>query len=231
MRIAEIIVFFALLFSISPAFSITETVDIEKNMSIQERIDKAGFKILNANALTSHIVFSYGKKRKFLKGDPSINKRQVVLYDEDLKYIENDDELAAFIARETSIAIKTFEGSMGGLISSMQVKISPKKYEMVADKRAVDYMVQAGYNPLGLITYINKSCPQKRQDTFSKHNLTSKRLMNIYERIYFEYPYFILNDAYIDNPYYQNFLLNSIENRKLLKEKVMTKSKKEIKYE
>ena len=81
-------------------------------------------------------------------------------------------------------------------------------------------MVKAGYNPLGLITYINKTCPQKRQDTFSSNNLTSKRLAHIYEYIYMKHPNFIINNQYINNEYYQNFLLTSQENRRLLKEKV-----------
>ena len=93
-------------------------------------------------------------------------------------------------------------------------------------------MVKAGYNPLGLITYINKSFPQARQDRFSSTNLTSKRLAYIYERIYTQYPNFLINNTYINNENYQNFLLTSLENRK----KVVEKSKnpnlnKGIKYE
>ena len=39
------------------------------------------------------------------------------------------------------------------------------------------------------------------------------------------------NNEYINNKYYQNFLLTSIENRKLLEEKIKTNSSKELKYE
>ena len=48
------------------------------------------------------------------------------------------------------------------------------KYELIFDKLAVDFMVEAGYNPLGLITLINKTCPQTRQDFISHKNLASK---------------------------------------------------------
>ena len=127
--------------------------------------------------------------------------------------------------------MRTYDGSIGGIISALQVKMSPKKYELVADKRAVDYMVTAGYNPLGLITYIVKSAPQKKQDAISSHNLTSKRLMHIYEHIYFKYPCYLVNNTYIDNEYYQHFLLSSIENRRKLEVKIKTKDKGRVDYE
>ena len=206
-------------------------VDLEKNMSIQKRINEVGFRILNANKLDNHITFFYHDKDVLLKGDPSVVKRQVVIYDKDLQYIENDDELAALIARETSKAVKTFDGAMGGLISTMHVKMAPKKFEIVADKRAVDYLTKAGYNPLGLITFIIKTCPQARQDVISRRNLTSKRLMFIYEKIFYNYPYFLAQNTYIDNSYYQNFLLNSIENRRLLEQKIKTRSTGRVHYE
>ena len=115
---------------------------------------------------------------------------------------------------------------------SVKMKAAPKKYELVFDKLAVDYMVKAGYNPLGLITFINKSCPQVRQDTFSTKNLTSKRLANIYERIYTKYPAYLANNEYLYNDYYQNFLLTSQENRKKLEEKITSGNKKQvIKYD
>ena len=108
---------------------------------------------------------------------------------------------------------------------------SPKKYEIIADKLAVDMMVNAGYNPLGLITFINKTCPQRRFDFVSNKNLTSKRLAIIYEYIVKKYPYFLVNNTYLNNEYYQNFLLTSQENRRMLKKHLETGSKEKIKYE
>lgn len=203
----------------------------EHDAPIQKRINETGFRILNANKLDKHVTFSYNNKNVLVKSDSSVIKRQVTIYDKDLKQIETDDELAALIAREVSFAMKSFYGAFGGFISSLQIKMAPKKYEIAADKRAVDYLVKAGYNPLGLITYINKACPQARQDKISSRNLTSKRLMYIYEKIYFNYPYFLVNNTYIDNPYYQNFLLNSIENRHLLEHKIRNRETGKLKYE
>ena len=93
-------------------------------------------------------------------------------------------------------------------------------------------MVNAGYNPLGLITHIQKTYPQARQDKISTNNLTSKRLAYIYEKIYTQYPSFLVNNAYLKNEYYQNFLLTSLENRKKVAEKVKSPlTTKGLKYE
>lgn len=205
--------------------------DFQKTANLQQTIDETGFKILNANKLNKLIVFSLNKKRSFVREKLTWVKREVIIYDKDLIHTQNDDELAAVLAREVSYSMKTYDGSIGGIISALQVKMSPKKYELVADRRAVDYMVKAGYNPLGLITYIIKSSPQKKQDKISSHNLTSKRLAFIYEYIFTKYPYFLVNNAYIDNYYYQNFLLNSIENRRKLEIKIKTKDKGKTDYE
>ena len=167
----------------------------------------------------------------FLKEDKSITKRQVVVFGEYYKNIETDDELAGYIAREIPAAIRSYQGGTG-LLSSVQLKLAPKKYELAFDKLAVDYMVKAGYNPLGLITYINKTYPQSRQDKISSNNLTSKRLAYIYEKIYMQYPCFLVDNKYINNEYYQNFLLNSVENRKKIVEKAKNPLlSRDLKYE
>ena len=204
---------------------------IQKENSIQKKIDEVGFKILNSNKIEKRIVFVYAKDSKLYKGTPEITKRQVVVYDDLYKFTENDDEVSAMLSRKISDAVKSFDGAWGGFVSGMQVRMAPKKYEMVADKRAVDYMVKAGYNPLGLITFINKSCDQRRFDKFSSHNLTSKRLAEIYEYIFVKYPYYLLENAYLENDYYQNFLLNSIDNRKKLEQKLKSHSREKVKYE
>ena len=214
------------------AFS-ADMEQIEKEQTIQQRIDEIGTKILNANRIDKRIVFAYDKaeKKATLKLDPAITSRQVILYDGDYKYIENDDEMAAYLARKILLAFKSYESIFNGYMGAFRIKVAPKKFELVADKRAVDFMVNAGYHPVGLITLIQKSCPQKRFDRFSSKNLTSKRLAHIYEYIYTKYPYYLQNNPYFESEHYQNFLLNSIENRRMFELKVKTGSKEEIDYE
>ena len=216
----------------SQVFAMDEIKLAEEN-KIQSRINNIGTKILNSNKFEKRVIFAYDEegKKSLLKADKALTKRQVVVYGEAYKNIENDDELAAYIAREIPMAIRSYKGGTG-LLSSVQLKAAPKKYELVFDKLAVDYMVKAGYNPLGLITYINKTCPQARQDKISGSNLTSRRLAYIYEKIYTQYPNFLVNNAYINNEYYQNFLLTSLENRKKVAEKARNPlTTKGLKYE
>ncbi len=217
----------------SMVFAVEDKTLIEEN-SIQTRINNIGTKILNSNKLEKRITFVYDEygKKSLLKEDKAITKRQVVVFGESYKNIENDDELAAYIAREIPAAIRSYDGLGDGWLSSIKMKAAPKKYELVFDKLAVDYMVKAGYNPLGLITYIHKTCPQARQDKISSNNLTSKRLAFIYEKIYTQYPAFLVKNEYINNEYYQNFLLTSLENRKKVAEKAKNPlTTKGLKYE
>lgn len=206
---------------------------IAQEQSIQSRINDIGSKLLNANKIDKRIIFVYDEQAKdtFLKINPELTRRQVVIYGSDYKFIQNDDELAAYLARGILITAKSYEGLFNGYLSAFELKAAPKKFELAADKRAVDFMVNAGYHPVGLITFIQKSCPQKRFDRFSNKNLTSKRLAHIYEYIYTKYPYYLANNPYYENEHYQNFLLTSMENRKMLEEKIKSGSKEELPYE
>ena len=231
MKIRFLIVCLMLL--ISPCAFGIQDADLIREQSIQNRINAVGTRILNANKIDNRIIFVYNKseKKSLLKSNNNLIKREVVLYDKNFKFIENMDEKAAYLAREIAIAARSYDGIANGGLSSLQIAAAPKKYEMTADKIAVDYMVKADYNPIGLITYINKSCPQRRFDMFSMNNLTSKRLAVIYEYIYTKYPYYLVNNPYLETDSYQNFLLTSANNRKLLAYKIRTKSTKDIKYE
>lgn len=204
---------------------------ISDNISLQNRIDNIGLKLLNANKVDKRMMFLYDKREKNRKSLSGLTKRQIVLYKNAINFAADDNEIAAIIAPEISMVAGSYSGAFKGFLSSIQMKCASKKYEVMFDKRAVDYMVTAGYNPVALITYINKAYPQKRYDLVSFHNLTSKRLANIYEYIYFQYPQFLAENEYLYNDAYQNFLLTSIENRRKLQQKVKNGSKERIKYE
>ena len=230
MKKGFILVFSLMLFL--PVFASQDEI-LTKENQIQTRINNVGAKILNANKFEKRVTFVYDEegKKSLVKADKTITKRQVVVFGEAYKNISSDDELAAYIAREIPAAIRSYKGGTG-LLSSVQLKAAPKKYELVFDKLAVDYMVKAGYNPLGLITYIHKTCPQARQDKISGSNLTSKRLAHIYEKIYTQYPSFLVNNTYINNETYQNFLLTSLENRKKVAQKAKNPlTSRDLKYE
>lgn len=216
----------------SNCFAVDDSVIVHEQ-TIQGKINDVGFRILNANKIDKRIIFVYDKaeKKSLLKSADEVTKRQVLLYENDIKFIDNEDELAAFLSRGISLALKSYGGIWNGGLSAIEVKIAPKIYEIVADKRAVDFMVNAGYDPIGMITYIHKAYPQKRFDTFSNANLTSKRLAIIYEYIYTKYPYFLANNKYFETDSYQNFLLTSQYNRRLLENKIKEGTHEDLKYE
>lgn len=224
-----LIIFFITIVSLN-AFAV-DNDSINHDINIQKRIDSIGFNILNSNKINKPVVFKYRfeDSTKFKKS--GAKARKITIYDNDYMHAENDDEIAGFLAMKISAAVKSYDNSAIPVVNSLQSRIMPKKYEIFYDKQAVDFMVNAGYNPLGLITFITKTCPQKNSDFISRHNLTSKRLAIIYERIFTQYPYFLTNNVYIRNDYYQNFLLNSIENRKLLEDKLKYNYHYEIHYE
>ena len=220
-----------LLTFVNTGFANDGTLLHEKN--VQNQIDLCGAKIMNSNQIKEPVVFVYGlnEKKNFLKSAQNVTSRQVIVYANDYKYVSDENELAAFLSREIALAVRSYDGIFKGMLRSLQMKASPKKFEIVADKIAVDYMVKADYNPIALITYIQKTSPQKHYDTISTKNLTSKRLAIIYEQIFTKYPYFLTNNTYLDNEYYQNFLLNSVENRQKLEAKLQNNSTYEINYD
>ncbi len=213
------------------AYAVKYDIKILNDIMLQDHVNEIGTRILNANKIDVRMVFIYSKDDKLLKGEPSLTKRQIIIYDKDIQHASDDNEIAAFLSREICKTAESYSGQLKGIVGAAQVKFAPKKYEIFFDKRAVDLMVTAGYNPLALITYMNKTYPQKRYDTFVRTNLTSVRLANIYEYIYTKYPSFLANNTYISNPYYQNFLLTSINNRQKLQQKIEKGSKENIKYE
>lgn len=226
------IVLLFITFSTTGVFAITDN-ELLKEQSLQAKINAVGTKILNANKIEKRVLFVYDKaeKKSELTNVSTLTDRQVITYQDNFKFIENEDELAAFLSREIFSAARSYDGLWSGGLSAVQIKAAPKKYELVADKYAVDYMVNAGYTPIGLITYIHKSAPQKRYDRFSNKNLASKRLAIIYEYIYTKYPYYLANNKYFETETYQNFLLSSQNNRRKLEEKIKSGSKAEIDYE
>ena len=156
----KLCIFLLFLIFVQPAFA-----NLDKANTIQTRIDSVGVNLLNSNKIQKRIVFTYDDKetKPLLSTDKALTKRQIIVYDGLYQYVQNDDELAAMLARQIAIAVKSYNGMWGGWIDSAQVALSSKKFEIVADKRAVDYMVKAGYNPLALIVFINKFWLKKSQ--------------------------------------------------------------------
>ena len=192
----------------------------------QEYINKIGFRLLNYNEIEHHIIFRYSDKNK-LYGYTNYDDMTVTVPKGVLYNVESEDELAAVIAHQTAYCLIYKDNKF----SKMNIKFSPKKYEVFADKIAADMLVKAKYSPVSLITVINKTYGDKKDRLFSKHVKTSVRLANIYEHIVRKYPLELEKSSFKNNLYYQNFLLTSRKNRETLQNKLHKNQTNQTKYE
>jgi hypothetical protein len=145
--------------------------DIINNGQLKDdihRIDEVGFNILNSNGITKRTVFDYSTNN--IKNACSYYRnRQIVVYRGLYYKLQSDDELAAVLSHEISHSVDSYNGIFKGYFTCFTYVFQPKKYESKADKRAIDYMVNAGYNPVAMIIVMSKAFPQERYvvyDTF-----------------------------------------------------------------
>ena len=202
-----------------------------KELLIKKQINSNYNEDMLDHLIKSIVVRIYPQYDKTKLNTKEIDEQIIVVYKDLFNYLENEDELAGILAHEISHSVDYSQGAFKGYFSVISTNLAPKKYEYKADKRAVDYVVKAGYNPLGIITAVQKIASQPRYDWYLSHPLTSKRTATVYEYIYTKYPEYLVQNEYKDNLVYQNFLLTSKENRKKLEKKVSSGSKKQIKYQ
>ncbi len=204
-------------------------IDYLKGGKSEELLQKVGYRILNANKIPYRTNFVLAQKKQ-INASTSCRNKTIVLYDTTLRYLTTEDELAAILAHEISHLVDLNQGAFNGQFACFTQSFAPKKYELKADKRAVDYLVNAGYHPVAEIVALNKITDQPRYDWNLSHPLGSKRMASVYEYIYSKYPQYLVENPYKDNVVYQNFLLTSRENRKKLQDKVKTNSNRQINY-
>lgn len=210
-------------------FAETVVISTSESAKIQRHVSEVGFRILNANEIPRRVVFFYDPKG-IVNAVAYPHSREIYIYRNLYAMLDDDDMLAAVLGHEISHGVDSYDGIFRGIGNVIAYIHSPKKYEYKADKRAVDYMVKAGYHPVAMIVMMNKSFGQYRYDWNSSHPLTSRRMMEIYEYIYKKYPEYLVNNKYLANPYYQNFLITSKENRAKFENKIETGSTKRVHY-
>ena len=197
-------------------------------------IASIGFKILESNDIQKRMVFKHTifikNPRATLDYKPEnvgldSTGRVLWVYGDVLNITDNEDELAGLLSHAIALGENSYKGVFRGFFSNFAYAINPRPKENKADLKAVDYMVKAGYNPLALIAIYSKTLAQTRYEWCHYYPLATKRMMNIYEHIYENYPQYLKNNAYANNIYYQNFLSNTTKemkkfNKKAEKEKV-----------
>lgn len=227
-----IVLFAMLITGLSTVFAADSLLTTSKEMeALQQHVSEVGYNILNSNGIEKRMIFVFDNTAKTRNASTSLLNRTVVIYRGLYNTLGDDDELAAVIGHEISHGVDSYEGIFKGAFTGWRYFFTPRKYEYKADKRAIDYMVNAGYNPVAMIVMMNKVLDQYRYDWWFTYPLASRRMMEVYEYIYTKYPEYLVNNKYRNNIYYQNFLLTSKENRAKFQDKVKNKSTKKLKYQ
>lgn len=178
----------------------------------QKRLNNIAYVIIKSNGLPDGISIKVSNDED-ANAYANINK-EIYVYRGMLNYAVTDEELAAVLGHEMghiinghnakqsilNSIIANITGSIKadttakavGVAAAQQLsstKLS-RKDEFEADITSVDLLVKANYNPLALISVLNKICGNYI-DVISSHPSGEKRLMNIYNYIEYNYPEWI----------------------------------------
>ncbi len=205
-----------ILFAAIMCFASVPMAEAKKPMP--EDIAQIGFNILEANNIQKRMVFKYTPLIKNPRASLDYKPKNTALdttgriiwvYGDTLNLVDDENELAGLLSYAAVMGENSYKGMFRGFFSQAAYSIDPmtsRKKENDADKKAVDYMVKAGYNPVALITVYNKTLAQTRYEWCHFSPLATKRMVNIYEHIYKKYPQYLTNNVYENNIYYKNFL-------------------------
>lgn len=200
-------------------FCLADELRLDAEAKYQKKVMQTGFRILNANGIDKRITFSYNTSKE-VNAVAYSRSKNVTVYKGLLPYIDDDNELAAVICHEIAHGLDFH----AGFLRRLAMCWSSIKYEEKADKKGVDLMVNAGYNPVAMIIALNKiSGEESWFERNSTHPVGSERLAYIYEYIYAKYPAYLVDNEYKNNIYYQNFLLTSKKQREEIRKKYADK--------
>lgn len=176
-----------------------------KNVS---HLNTIGQNIIKANKMPSTVTFKVTDKQNM--NTNTMYTQVVYIYNGDLKFVENDNELAAVIAHEIghlvnghsakstilNSAIDSFNPQVStdngattvGLLKAISSSSVSKKNEKEADITAVDLLMTAKYNPLALISVVYKSDIALQGGILDDNLSCEERIMNIYDYANYNYP-------------------------------------------
>lgn len=182
--------------------------NVEENL---ELVNSVGQKVLQRNDLPDDIKFKVAED-DHVNAYANI-KDEIYVYRGLLKRVETKDELAGVISHEVGhvvnehvtkqamiyMLIKPVTSSVSyitdklwinkladamGLLTIMKIS---RDAEHEADLTAADLMVGAGYNPLALVSVLNK-ISENHLEIISTHPSADKRLVYLYDYISYNYP-------------------------------------------
>jgi Zn-dependent protease with chaperone function len=176
---------------------------------IVNHINTIGQNIVKANGMPATVTFKVTDNDN-MNSDISATTEVIYVYNGNLKYVENDNELAAMIAHELGHIVNghkakssllntaissinpTTTTEQGAATVSLLKTISSnsviKENEKEADITAVDLLANAKYNPLALISVVYKADSTKTGGLLDGELSCEERIMYIYDYANYNYP-------------------------------------------
>ena len=215
----------------------------------EAQISTIGQKILTENKLPKEVKFNVVKSDTVNAYADANNN--IVIYTGLLNLVEKDEELAGIMSHEighimkshcykqslfnmvlnfiTSKATSQYASMSAEIASSLASTKVSREQEYDADYTSADLLYKAGYNPLGLISALNK-ISSNYVDILVDHPSGDKRLMALYDYINYNYPDAV-KKGYNTNSYksfleYAKPTLDERANNSKLNEKYINTQKK-----
>lgn len=173
------------------------------NKSDYIRIQDIGNKLIQANNIKHRFTFNFtsiGQQGAYpilldtsFSNDMNLhNNRCISLYFADYLRLSSDDEVAALMAHDLAQGEHSYTGILNGQLMFTKNGFFPfnyfaKRNEMQFDKTAVNYLVNAGYDPKAFISALNKTTGEWRGTFWGRHNKTQKRVKSINKYIESKY--------------------------------------------
>lgn len=197
-----------------------------KTGKAQEKVTSVATRIMDKNKLDKRVpVFVVNKNNEPNAVTNKITKI-IEVYSGLLSCVDNDDELAFVLGHEMAHAVEAYQGPF----SIYYTFFNSKSYEFKSDLKSIDYMVNAGYDPIAAIIIGNKIFSEPYWDWGSSHPKGSKRLLAMYKYIYKKYPQY-LTSTKTNSPYYKNFEYMFEEELKGFRHKESVRMQKQLQRE
>ncbi len=169
------------------------------------RVNTIGTKILKANNINHKIQFKVSDTED-INAYANLDK-EIYVYRGLLEYVTDDNELAGVISHEmghiinghcakqgvlnTGIAVAASMVNVNNTAKALGQQLAVSKIsrndELEADITGADLMAKAGYNPLAMVSLLNK-ISGNYLDILQSHPTGSKRILNVYNYVEYNYP-------------------------------------------
>ncbi len=202
----KILLIVLFLIGLNVNFAVAETTNWTSEKA-KEKINTIGQTVLTKNELPKEVKFNVVVSEEINAYADANNN--ITIYTGLLNLVEKDEELAGIMSHEIghimkshcykqtffnlalsllNSKIKNDKVAVGAQIASSLAsnKVS-REQEYDADYTSADLLYKAGYNPLGLISALNK-ISSNYVDLLSDHPSGDKRLMALYDYINYNYP-------------------------------------------